>query len=301
MTSHAVEHHGVVHELEGGHAVASRRWRRPPRPAPARARRQRRRAVPVTTFTPYAVDLAQQVGDRAAELRASRQLLGEQHLATGPAARLVERDTVAALGRDHGGLQSCDAAAHHHHVAWLPTPDAGLPYVQLASGLGVLDARDRVAGVEVTDARLVAADAGADLVDQPVLGLRRHHRVADHRPGHRHQVGLPVGRGPASPSCGWLMRPATITGTLTTSFTRCGQRCDVGGPEAHRRHDVVRARQRRRRPGNHADVVERVVGVQSAQGVEHLVGVQALLGLLGRRDAQADDELAARPPTGSHR
>ncbi len=25
----------------------------------------------------------------------------------------------------------------------------------------------------------------------------------------------------ASPSCGWLIRPATITGTLTASFTRC--------------------------------------------------------------------------------
>ena len=114
-----------------------------------------------------AVDFAEQVGDGATELRASRQLLGEQHLTAESFRGLVDGDAVAAFGGNDGRLHSCDAATDDHHVASGLDRNAHAEGL-LASGLGVLDARDRIAGLEVSDAGLVAADARANLVDQSV-------------------------------------------------------------------------------------------------------------------------------------
>ncbi len=107
--------------------------------------------------------LAGEVRDDAAELRPSGQPLRQQDLSADAPAGLVQRHAVAALGRHGRCLETARAAADHHDVAsdGRPMP---LPELELAAALGVLDARDRVAGMEVPDARLVAADAGADLV-----------------------------------------------------------------------------------------------------------------------------------------
>ena len=56
-------------------------------------------------------DLALQVGDDAAELRAPGQQLGEKRLSAEPRRRLVERHPVAAGGGNGGGLHATRTAA----------------------------------------------------------------------------------------------------------------------------------------------------------------------------------------------
>ena len=96
-----------------------------------------------------------------------------------------------------------------------------------------------------------------------------------------------------SPSCGWLMRPATMTGTLTACLTCSDNGATYAGAKLIGGRDVVRAGQGRRRPGDDADVVERAVRVERAQGVEHLIDLEPVVGLLARRDPKTDDELTS--------
>ena len=134
---------------------------------------------------------------------------------------------MAARGGDGGRLQAARAAADDQHAAGASPPDGAATVLELAPGLGVLDARDRVAGVEVADAGLVAADAGADVVE--LAGPRRRSGSCGSQISAR--VMTQASAAPAaricSASCGWLIRPATMTGHSTASRTRRPRRRDV--------------------------------------------------------------------------
>ena len=68
------------------------------------------------------------------------------------------------------GLEAGRASTHDEHVPRVPREDGDAPSVlELPAGLGVLDARDRETGMEVTDAGLVASDAGPDVIDAAQL------------------------------------------------------------------------------------------------------------------------------------
>src|SRR5690606_2055844 len=99
---------------------------------------------------------------------------------------------MAALGRDRRRLHPAGTAAGDEN----PAPrrrGLAIAIDQLAAAFGELDAGDRIAEVEMPDAGLVAADAGADVVEPAGLGLAGHGGVADHRPGHAAEVGLAGG------------------------------------------------------------------------------------------------------------
>ena len=73
-----------------------------------------------------------------------------------------------------------------------------------------------------------------------------------------------------------------------------GERRRVAVRPRRRRHDVVRARQRRGRPGDHAHVVHRPVGVEGRERRERLVLGQAVGRHLADRDPQPDHEPGPR-------
>ena len=155
-----------------------------------------------------------EIGDDAAELRAPRQQLGQERLAAERDAGLVERDAVAALGRDRGAFRPAGPAAGDQHA---PRPRRRA------------DARRR-------RARARSRDAGCRRSDSPAgngrcrPGCRRCRRGCRRCGPRRALFGISgsqiiarvmphMSAWPAastrSASCGWLMRPATNTGWPT--------------------------------------------------------------------------------------
>jgi len=132
---------------------------------------------------------------------------------------------VPALGRDGCRLEPRRPATDDQHVARrvgrrvlrLPRV-AKAGELALATGLGELHARDGVARVEVADARLVAADAGADVIEPPVGGLRGSSGSQINARVMTHMSAEPAARI-SSASCGCVIRPATMTGTETARLT----------------------------------------------------------------------------------
>src|SRR5699024_11788010 len=120
---------------------------------------------------------------RAAGCGPVRQCWSQLHGPAEVGLRLAEDVLVALFGCDGGGLEAGRSPTDDEHPAACSHTRPGQKG-QLPTGLGVLDARDRNPGLEVSDARLVAADAGADLVDGIALRLAGDVRVADHRAGH---------------------------------------------------------------------------------------------------------------------
>ncbi|MNZ79298.1 hypothetical protein D3C78_978990 [compost metagenome] len=166
--------------------------------------------------------LACEVGDYASELGTARQLLGQQRLAAELGARLVEGHRMAALRRSDGCLHSARPAADDHH------PLASCRRLQravdqLAAGFRVLDAGNRVAAMEMADARLVAGDAGADVVRAALLGLGRHLGIADQRAGHPAHVGLA-----GSQDCLGLVRLVDPPGDEHRDAKRTAERPGIG-------------------------------------------------------------------------
>ena len=99
-----------------------------------------------------------------------------------------------AAGRGDGrGLHAPRPAAGDEHAL---AAAGGLhrAVIELAPRLGMLDAGDGIAQMEMPDAGLVAGDAGADVVELAGLGLGRHLGIADHRPGHAAEIGLARGQ-----------------------------------------------------------------------------------------------------------
>ena len=116
-----------------------------------------------TTLALGQLHLAREVGDDAAELGAAGQHLRQQRLSAQPLARLVERDIVPALGGNRRRLHAAGSAAGDHAPSSCGRRRQRA-VGQLAPGLRMLDAGDRIAEMEMPDAGLVAADAGADVV-----------------------------------------------------------------------------------------------------------------------------------------
>ena len=136
--------------------------------------------------------LAREVGDDAAEFGAPRQKLRQQRLAAELRSPPRAGDLVAALGSNRGRLHAGGSAAGDDDPLSLGSR-VSRAVGQLAAGLRMLDAGDRIAHVEMADAGLVAGDAGADVVEPPFRRLaaasrdRRSSRASCRtcRPGRR--------------------------------------------------------------------------------------------------------------------
>ena len=128
----------------------------------------------------------------------------------------------------------------------------------------------------MADAGLVAADAGADVVEAPGGRLVGHLGIADHGPGHAAKVGLAAGHdllGDARiiDAPGADQRPADPG----LEGRRIG--CRVADLIEHRRHDVERAGDGRGGAGDDAEIINNSVAVQGHQGVCDLVVAQPLV------------------------
>ena len=96
---------------------------------------------------------------------------------------------MPALGRGRRGLHPRWPAADDEHAAAYGGLRWAFGEPALAPCARVLDAGDRGAGVEMPDAGLVAAYAGADVVQASATRLFGHVRVGDHRASHPAKVG----------------------------------------------------------------------------------------------------------------
>ena len=161
---------------------------------------------------------------------------------------------MAALGCYRRGLHTGRAAAHHQHP---PTgrrsPSLGVG--ELTAALGVLDARDGHSHVHVPDARLIAADAGPDLLETPLARLVGHLRIADQRPRHATQIRLPCRQDPFGTDR--ADRPPRSDHWFAHDPTHnSGMRSHLGVLDLHGRHDVNRAAQRRGGSCHDAEIVD---------------------------------------------
>ena len=235
--------------------------------------------------------LADEVGNDAAELGPGGEELGQQNLATELGTGFVEGDLMAALGGDGGGLHARRATAHDHHALGARGGPAGAEF-ELAPGLGVLDAGDGVAGEEMADAGLVAADTGADVVDPARARLVRHLGVADHGPGHAADVGLAPLENLLG-DLGLVDAAGDDDGPVHPRPHGSAEGGGVAGLVDHGRDNVCRAQQRGGGAGDDAVVVQRPLLCEGGAGLQHLVLAEALVAALLGRDAQAHDEAVA--------
>ena len=194
-----------------------------------------------------------EVRRHAAELGTAGKPLGEFHLAAEPCCGLEEHDVVAGAppprpppsgrpGRRRRRRRAGPARAHLQAER------------ELATGLRVLDARDRVAAVEVADARLVAAHARPDVVERPGHGLVGKLRVGDQRACHRARIGLAAREDHLG-----VLRLVDAPGDQHRHVDHGPQsgreRRGVAVLLGHRRRDVVRTRTAGRAAGDDAEVV----------------------------------------------
>ena len=99
---------------------------------------------------------------------------------------------MASERRHPGCLQPRHAAANHHNLLGRRRrPD--VTELGLASGSGVLDARDRLPLVDPIDAPLVRSHARADVVEPALTGLAREVGVGDQGARHPDHVDVPGG------------------------------------------------------------------------------------------------------------
>ena len=231
-------------------------------------------------------DLAFKVGDNAPEFSPVGQQLGQARLPAQMHLGLAQRDPVPPL-RGHGGRFHAGRAAAHHQDMLAAQGRNPLAVGQLPSGFGVLDAGDRVPALEAPDAGLVAADAGADVVDRATAGLFGHVGVADQGPRHAAGVGLAFGQHLFG-----LLRLVDASGhdhRLAQGLPEPrGLGRKVGVRHRHGRHDVDGPAERGRGAGGDAEVVG--LGLHRLAGRQDLVGREAAFVPFGRGDAQADDE-----------
>ena len=147
--------------------------------------------------------------------------------------------------------------------------------------------------VGAADAGLVAADAGADVVEPPVARLIGQLRVADHRPGHAAQIGLAGGQDALGD-----LRLVDAPGDQDRQAHRLLDGGAIGrqvaGLEAHGRRDVDRAAEARRGAGGDTQVVEPAVMVEESDGRQDLCLREAAVGQLVAGDPQTDGPRAHR-------
>ena len=249
--------------------------------------------------------LGGQVRRRSPEFGPVGQLLGQQHRPAEVGPGFAEDDLVALLSAHRGGLESGRSPADDEDPAAGADSRTGQER-QLPAGFGVLDARDRHAELEMADTGLVAADAGADLLDGVAARLAGHGRVADHRAGHDRHVRPPFSDG-GFRLVGLVDAAGDHDGFVGDLLDLLGQVRRIGGVDLHRRHDVHGPLQGRGVPGGDREVVEAVDAlilqfVEVADEFEDLGGDESLFGLLLPGDPQAHHDVRAdgRADGGDH-
>src|SRR5699024_7258615 len=136
--------------------------------------------------------LCREVRGGTAEFGSVGELLGQENLPAEGLFALYQCDICASLRRHRRGLQACRTTADDEQARSFSNGRAG-EEGQFPARFWVLDAADAHSLLEMADARLVAPDAGADLIDGVPLRLASDLRIADHRTGHDAQVCLALG------------------------------------------------------------------------------------------------------------
>ncbi len=109
--------------------------------------------------------------------------------------------------------------------------------------------------LEVADAGLVAADAGADVIGPSISRLVGHFGIADHRPRHAAHIGGTFGQNLFGDL--WLVDAAChedCRSRRLLHLAREGRHIAMG--VGHRRHDMGRTRSRGRGAGDHVEIVD---------------------------------------------
>ena len=187
---------------------------------------------------------------------AAGQKLCEPGLAAELGRRLAEGHLMTAGGKHGCRLHPGRTAAGDQHPFRLPGASE-LAIGELAAGLGVLDAGDRIALVEMADTGLIAGDAGADIVGAALLGLHGHFGIADHRPGHAAGIGLARGDDGLG-DLRLVDAPGDDDGLGHYRLERCGKGRGIAVRDGHRRNDVDGARKRGGGARHDAEIVEAV-------------------------------------------
>ncbi len=144
---------------------------------------------------------------------------------------------------------------------------------QLAPAHRILDAGDRISLVEVSDAGLIAGDAGADIFGRAAGRLVRHLRIADQRARHAADIGM-MARDHRLGLLRLIDAPGHEYRDLRLALEAGGVGHDVGGIQCHRRRDVNGAAQ----TGGGAERDVRIVDAvaQAGHGLESLILGQSL-------------------------
>ena len=203
---------------------------------------------------------------------------------------------MAPFGRHGRGLHAARAAARDQDLA----PVLGRlarAIGQLAPGLRALNAGDGIAHDQVADTGLVAADAGADVVEPAGGCLVRHLRVADHGPGHAAHVGLAAGDHLLG-DLGLVDAPGHQHGLGDLGLDRRREGCGIACLEGHLRHHVDDPRHALHGAGGDVEVVEQPIRIDGLADLDDLVRLHAVVLLLVAADAHAEDEVAGDP--GAH-
>ena len=144
------------------------------------------------------------------------QKLGKPRLTAKLGIGFVECDLMATRGGDGSGLHPGGAASDHNHLFAAEGWGQGAK-TKLAPRFGMLDAGNRQAAMKVTNAGLIATDAGANVVQASRLRLGGHQRIGDQGTGHASHIGLAC-RKDGLGNLRLLIRPATKTGTRTADL-----------------------------------------------------------------------------------
>jgi hypothetical protein len=180
----------------------------------------------------------------AQHLALARRQAGDLELAAEAVAALPDRDVVPAQLRDPRRLHAGRAAADDHHPARvLGRRDRPR---ELAPGLGIDRAPRHLTAADEVHAR-VAGDAGAQLVQQPVLDLARPVRLGDQRAPEQDEVGV-AGRDDVGRQLGVVEPPDGDHRDVDGRLDRGRQVAHVPARDEHRRERHVE-----RVPGAGAD------------------------------------------------
>ncbi|MNZ77477.1 hypothetical protein D3C78_960180 [compost metagenome] len=109
--------------------------------------------------------------------------------------------------------------------------------------------------MEVPDARLVTGNARAHVFDAAGVGLVGHLRIADQRPGHAADIGLAASQNQLG-FLGLVDAPGDEQRNVQTGLERPGFLGQVRRFDRHGWHDMHRAAQRGRSPGDDVHVIE---------------------------------------------
>ncbi len=133
-------------------------------------------------------DHARKVAQGFGKLLLARHPLGQIELPADFAAGFIDGHAVAALRGFGGKGQPCRASAHHRQIAH--NARRLRHHQRFMAGARIDQTRCQPARERVIQAGLVAGDAGVDLVFAAFKGLVDQIGISQHRPRHRHEIGM---------------------------------------------------------------------------------------------------------------